>query len=91
MEALDRNHEPIPRHIRELLYSATAPMGVPALPIVKRTRQRQHGEGGLDSIDPVSLGGETPRDLAEAAPEFEHETGRIHDEPRKDRLDLIRI
>ena len=47
--------------------------------------------GGLDRIDPVRLRGETPSDLAEAAPEFEHETGHIHQESLKDRIDLIRI
>jgi hypothetical protein len=47
--------------------------------------------GGLNRIDPVRLGGETPSDLAEAAPELKHETGRIYDEPFQDRIDLIRV
>jgi hypothetical protein len=66
-------------------------MDVPALPTGKSARQLKHGVGRLDSIYPVSLGCETPSDLAEAAPELEHDTGRIHDEPVKDRIDLIRV
>src|SRR5712691_5641877 len=80
-----------PRHIRELLRGATKPMDVLAPPTGKRARQREHGVGGLNRIDPVHLRGETPRDLAEAVPEFEHETGHIHKEPLKERIDLIRI